>query len=120
MRPQVILQPGQKGTKKLLAQYGEQLVCGRSRYDATRPRRLKTVEWIVEETPWHPARGVSKGVEIVGVRVDVQEVSLQRQVKQAGGRWNPTRRVWESRRDQAVKLGVQDRIEHKVSMRRHP
>ena len=44
MRAQVTLQPGQKGTKKLLAQYGDQLVCVRYRDDSARRRRLKTVE----------------------------------------------------------------------------
>jgi hypothetical protein len=120
MHTQMTLQPGQKGTKKLLARYGEQLVCVRYRYDAARQRHLKTAEWIVEETPWHPARGVSKGAEVVGVRVDVQEESLLRQVNQSGGRWNPTRRVWELRCDQTLKLGLKDRIEHKVSISRHP
>jgi hypothetical protein len=50
MRIQVTLQPVQKGAKKLLAQYGEQLVCARYRYDATRQRRLKAVELVVESS----------------------------------------------------------------------
>jgi hypothetical protein len=120
MRTQVTLQPGQKGTKKLLAQYGEQLVCVRYRYDAIRQRRLKTVELVVEETPWRPAREASKGAVMVGVRIDFQEVALQRRVKSAGGRWNPVRRLWELRRDQALKLGLKDRIEQaEVSRRRN-
>ena len=44
--------PGQRGAKKLLAQYGEQLVCVRYRYDDQRQKRLKTVELIVEEEEW--------------------------------------------------------------------
>jgi hypothetical protein len=49
-----------------------------------------------------------------------QEVPLQRRVKWAGGRWNPVRRLWELRRDQALKLGLKDRIEQaKVSIRRN-
>jgi hypothetical protein len=120
MRTQVTLQPGQKGTKKLLAQYGEQLVCVRYCYDAIRQRRLKTVELVVEETPWRPAREASKGAVMVGVRIDFQEVALQRRVKSAGGRWNPVRRLWELRRDQALKLGLKDRIEQaEVSRRRN-
>jgi hypothetical protein len=110
MRTQATLQPGQKGTKKLLAQYGERLVCVRYRYDATRQRRLKTVELVVEETPWRPAREANKDAMMVGVRIDFQEVALQRRVKSAGGRWNPVRRLWELRRDQALKLGLKDRI----------
>ena len=75
------------------------------------------MQLIVDETPWRPHRTASKGALLVGVRVGVQEVSLQRQVKLAGGRWNPRRRIWELRRDQAVKLGLKERIAHaKVSI----
>ncbi|MBI3330464.1 MAG: hypothetical protein HYZ81_27610 [Nitrospinae bacterium] len=120
MRAQVTLQPGQKGTKKLLEKYADQLICVRYRYDEARQRQLTTVELIVEETPWRPGGAKSKGAVLAGVRVGVQEVPLQRQVKRAGGRWNPTRRVWEVRRDQALKLGWQDRMENaKVSIRRN-
>ena len=120
MRTHVTLQSGQKGTKKLCDRYGEQLVCVRYRYDAVRHRRLKTVELIVEEVPWRPERTARQGAETVGVRVAVHEVSLQRQVKLAGGRWNPARRVWELRRDQALKLGLHERMEHaKVSICRN-
>jgi hypothetical protein len=83
----------------------------RYRYDA-RQQRLKTVELIVEEEPWHPERTARKGAEMVGVRVKFREVSLQQQVKRAGGRWDPARRVWELRCDQALKLGLKERIEN--------
>ena len=92
----------------------------RYRYDEAQQRRLKTVELIAEETPWRPERAVRKGAEVVGVRVASLEVSLQRQVKLAGGRWNPARRLWELRRDQALKLGLKGWIERsKVSIRRN-
>ena len=84
---------GRNGTKQLLAQYGDQLVCVRYRDDETGQRRLKTVELIVEETLWRPARATSKDAAIVGVRIRLQEVSLQRQVKLTGGRWSLVRRV---------------------------
>jgi hypothetical protein len=57
----------------------------------------------------------------VGVRVGPKEVELQRQVKQAGGRWNPTERVWEMPYGRAIALGLKDRIEKRgVSNSRHP
>jgi len=111
MRAQVTLQPGRKGTKKLLDQYGDRLICVRYRYDESRQRRLKTVELIVEESPWQPEPDSKKGDQLVGVRVGLHEVALQRQVKQAGGTWNPSVRLWELRRDLALKLGLKDRIE---------
>ncbi len=44
------IKPSQPG--KLLAQYGEQLVCVRYRYDATSHKRIKTVEIVVAESEW--------------------------------------------------------------------
>jgi hypothetical protein len=49
------LLPGQNGTKQLLAEYGDQLVCVRYRYDKDRFKRFKTVELIVEEKDWIPS-----------------------------------------------------------------
>ena len=46
MRTLLHLEPGQKSTKQLLAQYGDHLVCVRYRYDAQRKKRFKTVEFI--------------------------------------------------------------------------
>jgi hypothetical protein len=43
------VQPGQRGAKKLLTQYGNRLVCVRYRYDEQRQKRFKTVELIIEE-----------------------------------------------------------------------
>ena len=45
------LRPGQNGTKKLAAQYGDRLVCVRYREDSEHKRRITTVELIVDERP---------------------------------------------------------------------
>ncbi|MBI1765455.1 MAG: hypothetical protein HYR56_28905 [Acidobacteria bacterium] len=105
------LKPGQNGTKAMLDQYGEQLVCVRYRYDRARQLRLKTVELIVETAPWiHPADQIAPAA-IVGIRVALAEADLQRQVKQAGGKWNRERRLWDIRYDQVVALNLTERIE---------
>jgi hypothetical protein len=44
------------------------------------------------------------------LRVEFEETELQRRVKQAGGKWNSTMRVWEIHYDQAVALGLKKRI----------
>lgn len=54
MRTRLKLKPGQRGTKKLQAIYGDRLVCVRYRYDTEQGRRLKTIELIVEEKEWLP------------------------------------------------------------------
>jgi hypothetical protein len=121
MRARRTLAPGQKGTKKLLRQYGAQLVCVRYRYDAERHLRFTTVELIIEQAPWLPTQTRMAAGTLVGVRVGPKEVELQRQVKQAGGRWNPTERVWEMPYGRAIALGLKDRIEKRgVSNSRHP
>jgi len=44
------LKPGQRGTKKLVAEHGDSLVCVRYRHDEDSGTRIKTVELIVERT----------------------------------------------------------------------
>ncbi len=108
------LKPGQKGTRKLVELYGARLVCVRYRYDERLQKRFKTVELIVEESPWTPkpkTQDSFKPEEIVGVKIVYGEVELGRQVKAAGGKWNPARRLWEIRYDQATRLGLEDRIQ---------
>ena len=56
MRIRKTLQPQQDGAKKLLALYGEQLVCVRYRYDTQQKKRLKTVELVVENAHGTPTR----------------------------------------------------------------
>ena len=103
------LKPGQKGTKQLLAQYGDRLICVRYRYDVQRKKRLKTVELLVAERDWQPRRRFADD-QIVGLRVDFADVAVRAQVKQAGGRWNPQRRIWQLRYDRVVALGLTGRI----------
>lgn len=54
MKVKSTLTPGQKGTKQLTKEYGEQLICVRYRYDSSRLKRYKTVELIVDEQDWAP------------------------------------------------------------------
>jgi hypothetical protein len=65
------LKPGQKGTKHLVEQYGDHLVCVRYRYDATRKKRIKTVELVVGEADWQPRFPPD---EIVALRVAFTDV----------------------------------------------
>ena len=102
--------PGQKGTKQLLAQYGDRLICVRYRYDAQRRKRLKTVELLVAERDWDPPRPRFAHDQILGLRVAFADVAVRTRVKQAGGTWNPQRRVWKLRYDRVSALGLEDRI----------
>ena len=57
-------QAGPKGTKKLIAEYGDQFVCIRYRYDPQKKKRYKTVELIIEEIDWKPRRKADASVEV--------------------------------------------------------
>lgn len=110
MRTRLHLKPGQKGTKQLFAQYGDRLICVRYRYDPQRKKRLKTVELLVGERDWEPRRPPYTDDQIVGVRIGFAEVAERERAKQAGGKWNPDRKVWELPYRQAVTLKLDPRI----------
>jgi hypothetical protein len=110
LRTRLKLRPGQRGTKKLLAQYGDQLLCVRYRYDAQRKKRYKTVELIVDVVDWEPRPAPIAPATIVRLRVGLEETRTQHAIKSAGGVWNRVRRVWELRYDRVVELGLVDRI----------
>ena len=52
MEIRTVRKPGERGTQRLVAEYGERLVCVRYRYDLARNKRYKTIELIVAEDDW--------------------------------------------------------------------
>src|SRR5262249_6164222 len=78
VRTRLIRQPGQPGTKQLVEQYGAKLVCVRYRYDEDAGKRYKTIELIIDESPYAPSRPKIKPETIVGVRIGLQETDWQR------------------------------------------
>src|SRR5262245_46868107 len=110
MYTRLTLHPNQHGARQLFAQYGERLVRVRYRYDKQRQKRFKTVELIIEESDWHPLAPQRVVDGIVQIRVAPSEVEVRRQVKGAGGRWDPQRCVWELRYDRVVASGLEGRI----------
>ncbi len=93
MKSRLNLKPGQKGTKKLVEEYGKSLLYVRYRYDETRGMRLKTVEIVVEEKPWRPSARLRAG-DIVSVAVNFTEKALREKVKALGGKWDQEDKVW--------------------------
>jgi uncharacterized protein YqiB (DUF1249 family) len=104
------LKPGQPGTRKLVEQYGDRLLCVRYRYDVLKRRRYTTAEIIVDESDWDPMPSATARRERVAVRIEVQEVKLREKVKAAGGRWDPERRVWHLPMEQVLQLGLDGRV----------
>ena len=79
----LILKPGQRGTKKLMEEYGTRFGCVRYRHNSTRKRRLKTIELIVEKKYWNHEsyEGVVPDIQ-AGIRIDIQETELRQNVKE--------------------------------------
>lgn len=112
METRLSLTPGQNGTKKLVAIHGERLVCVRYRYDAKRQVRHKTVELIVETTPWNPrtCNARHRPEDRVGVRIAYGESELHERVKRVGGTWRPRHKLWELDWRTVCNMGLQDRV----------
>ena len=69
------LLPGQKGIKKLVAEYGDALLCVRYRYDELSRTRLKTVELIIERKPWTSAPRRYDDGALVPVRIGFRDTA---------------------------------------------
>ena len=93
MKSHCHLKPGQKGTKRLVDQYGESLLCVRYRYDETRGVRLKTVEIIVEEKPWQPPF-CFKDDDIAPIAVAFDETELRARLQKMRAKWDPNLKIW--------------------------
>jgi len=103
------LKPGANGTKGLVREYGEQLVCVRYRYDRVRRKRYKTVELIIEEKDWLPDTLIPAERRVY-FRIGYGERELRELVKQSGGYWNPDRRAWQLPFRKVLELGLERRI----------
>lgn len=116
MRVAAVYRPGQKGTRKLVAQYGEQLVCVRYRYDPVRRKRYKTIELIIDAAPWRPdplpelPPPPPPRPRRVGIRVAYGERDLRDKIKAVGGTWSKDEKLWRVPSDQITALGLEKRI----------
>ena len=107
MKVKLKLNPGDRGTKKPVAQYGAKLVGVRYRYDEERGRRLKTIELINEDIPWHQVPAKSS---IVSVKTKISGKELHQKIRNAGGKWDRVKKVWKMTYGEAVNLGLGKRI----------
>ena len=108
MEIRLTLRPGMAGTKKLLARYGERLVCVRYRYDSATGRRVKAAELIAWAGRARKPR--RNDDDLVGVRIDWKESELRAAVKRADGIWRPRQRLWELSWDAVRTLGLHGRV----------
>jgi hypothetical protein len=115
MLVKTVRNPGEPGTRRLAARYGERLICVRYRYDPIRQRRYKTIELIVEEQAWVPPpepelEEPRHAPRRVGVRIGYHERELRRKIKAAGGTWSEQERLWRVSPDAIETLGLEARV----------
>lgn len=94
MKTRLILKPGEKGTKRLVEKYGDDLLCVRFRYDAELRQRIKTIELIIEKTDWTPPPPKFSSDTIVALQIEAYDIKMREQAKASGGRWNPEKKLW--------------------------
>lgn len=101
------LTPGQNGTKRLQAEYGNALVCVRYRLDDH--KRYTTVELVIDEQELPPP--APRFQDIVAVTIGYQERALRDQAKKLGAHWDAERRVWLMPRSTAKAIGLEAPIQ---------
>jgi hypothetical protein len=105
------IKAGERGTKKYLDKYGPSLLYVRYYFDLKKPRRIMTVELILNEKRRVPKK--IKPDKIVKVKVDWGEKEIALKIKEPGAKWNRESRVWEIPFGKVKELGLQSRIVRK-------
>jgi hypothetical protein len=104
------MRPGQKGTGKLLRDWGERLVCVRYRFDSERRVRYTTVEIVASDPrPWIPPRRMPASA-LVYLRVEREDWKAIRKLRDARAWWDRERGLWRLRYDAAERLRLRNRI----------
>ena len=108
------LKPGDNGTKRLTARYGDRLVCVRYRQDKTKNRRYTTIEIIVDEGPIEQNKLYRLAPEERALNVCIYvadgDNETRAKVIEAGGKYLPERRLWCLPLGKVVKLGLIERL----------
>lgn len=120
MLVRTVRKPGDPGTLKLVAKYGDRLLNVRYRYDPAKGKRYKTVELIVAEEDWQPPAeprdDITPPVPAPGytprvpLRIHYSEKELQQKVKAIGGIWNAAEKLWYAPEAYVQRIGLEGRI----------
>lgn len=110
------INPGKPGTKKYLEIFGEKLFCVRYRHNKEGHERVTTVELIVDKGDYFPEfyRSPDKyhdnQKKQVYLKLGFDDKELRCKVLKAGGIWVQEMKYWEINIDEALKLGLKDKI----------
>jgi len=100
------IQPGEMGTKALLNEYGNKLVCVRYRTDKKAQKRYTTVELIINEKDIY----IAKNELYCWVKIHYNETELRQQAKNMGAKWHTNEKLWEMDYQTAKSLNLHKRI----------
>ncbi|MFW2439476.1 MAG: hypothetical protein ACN4GR_08910 [Arenicellales bacterium] len=110
------INPGQPGTKKHLAKFGNDLICVRYRHDQENNQRITTIELVVDKGFYRPELNYAKNYlleeknKLINLFIGYDESELRRKVIKAGGKWVNEKKCWEVKHNDAVKMGLKERI----------
>jgi hypothetical protein len=110
MKTYKTLKPGQPGTKKWMDKYGKNLHCIRYKVDSENNLKYVTVELIADKKQGGRNNSRISKNRILPLQVLFEETSIRQLIKDAGGRWNREKRVWELAYSEIVALGLEKRI----------
>lgn len=108
------IRPGEKGSQRLQAKFGERLIAVRYR-KADDGQILTTVEVVVNKRPAPPPQRRLPELPAtptgrVPLRIAWEETELRQRVKQAGGWWDAPNKCWLLEYPRVVELGLTDRV----------
>ncbi len=70
---------------------------------------LEELKRLLTSSPASPPQSTSD-MDLLAVKIDYEEKDLQKQVKEAGGKWDKGKKAWTLPTSQVEKLGLRDRV----------
>ena len=80
-----------------------------ARIAAENPGSLEELKRLLTSSPASPPRSTSE-MDPLTVKIDYEEKDLQKQVKEAGGKWDKKKKAWILPPAQVEILGLRDRV----------
>lgn len=115
MRVTKTIKPGQNGSQRFVRQYGKNLVTVRYREDTAKRSLYTTVEIIVDHRDMLPGINTASLTKFennkwVALKIAFREAELRQRAKMIGAQWSVKYKVWVMLHQQAVELGIADRV----------
>jgi hypothetical protein len=110
MKVEKKVKPGRPGTKKWMERFGQDLICIRYCSDKNTKQRLTTAEIIIDKRTEKKSNRRIPGNKLMQLKIGYDEIHIRKIVKNAGGRWNIDKKVWELAYKEVLALGFEKRL----------